>query len=140
MRCSRLPPGSGQIAQAVLEQSHVTDEINRNVLSIKTLADDSSVGSQHAVHGITQLVTQLSDLNRLVRQFQKGAPATRAATRCQPPAWCRFAKPDKYKQSPQKNHMGPYVVLMSADKLATSPFHPALISYRYWSESSPHGY
>jgi len=46
------------------------------VLSIKTLADDSSVGSQHAVHGITQLVTQLSDLNRLVRQFQKGAPAT----------------------------------------------------------------
>ncbi len=74
----QVASGSGQIAQAVLEQSHVTDEINRNVLSIKTLADDSSVGSQHAVHGITQLVTQLSDLNRLVRQFQKGAPATQS--------------------------------------------------------------
>ncbi len=52
----------------------MTAEINRNVLSIKTLADDSSTGSQHAVHGITQLVSQLSDLDRLVRQFQKPAP------------------------------------------------------------------
>jgi len=41
------------------------------VLSIKTLADDSSQGSQHAVHGINQLVRQLSDLDRLVRQFQQ---------------------------------------------------------------------
>ena len=70
----QVASGSGQIAQAVQEQSHVTAEINRNVLSIKTLADDSSTGSQHAVHGITQLVSQLSDLDRLVRQFQKPAP------------------------------------------------------------------
>ena len=74
----QVASGSGQIAQAVQEQFHVTAEINRNVLSIKTLADDSSVGSQHAVHGITQLVNQLSDLDRLVRQFQKGAPATQS--------------------------------------------------------------
>ncbi|MGL5391184.1 MAG: hypothetical protein ACRDA8_07410, partial [Shewanella sp.] len=85
----QVASGSGQIAQAVQEQSHVTAEINRNVLSIKTLADDSSVGSQHAVHGITQLVTQLSDLDRLVRQFQKTAPASQsryeaAATRAVP--------------------------------------------------------
>ncbi|HEH9402068.1 TPA: PAS domain-containing protein [Aeromonas sobria] len=74
----QVASGSGQIALAVLEQSHVTDEINRNVLSIKTLADDSSVGSLHTVHGITQLVTQLSDLNRLVRQFQnKGSASQR---------------------------------------------------------------
>ncbi|MFQ1941404.1 PAS domain-containing methyl-accepting chemotaxis protein [Aeromonas veronii] len=74
----QVASGSGQIAQAVQEQFHVTAEINRNVLSIKTLADDSSVGSQHAVHGITQLVNQLSDLDRLVRQFQKGAPASQS--------------------------------------------------------------
>ncbi|MGL6166441.1 MAG: methyl-accepting chemotaxis protein, partial [Aeromonas veronii] len=59
----QVASGSSQIAQAVQEQFHVTAEINRNVLSIKTLADDSSVGSQHAVHGITQLVNQLSDLD-----------------------------------------------------------------------------
>ncbi|BEE19125.1 methyl-accepting chemotaxis protein [Aeromonas enteropelogenes] len=72
----QVSSGSGQIAQAVQEQFHVTEEINRNVLSIKTLADDSSVGSQHAVHGITRLVSQLNDLDRLVRQFQKAPPAT----------------------------------------------------------------
>jgi methyl-accepting chemotaxis protein len=54
----------------VQEQSQVTADIDRNVLSIKTLADDSSQGS-HAVQGINQLVRQLSDLDRLVRQFQQ---------------------------------------------------------------------
>ncbi|HAU4905097.1 TPA: chemotaxis protein, partial [Aeromonas hydrophila] len=54
----------------------VTADIDRNVLSIKTLADDSSQGSQHAVHGIIQLVRQLSELDRLVRQFQQ-QPAPR---------------------------------------------------------------
>ena len=67
----QVASGSSQIAQAVQEQSQVTADINRNVLSIKTLADDSSVGSQHAVHGINQLVRQLSELDRLVRQFQQ---------------------------------------------------------------------
>ncbi|MFQ2301088.1 PAS domain-containing methyl-accepting chemotaxis protein [Aeromonas dhakensis] len=67
----QVASGSSQIAQAVQEQSQVTADIDRNVLSIKTLADDSSVGSQHAVHGINQLVRQLSDLDRLVRQFQQ---------------------------------------------------------------------
>jgi aerotaxis receptor len=72
----QVSSGSGQIAQAVQEQSQVTADINRNVLSIKTLADDSSQGSQHAVHGIIQLVRQLSELDRLVRQFQQ-QPAPR---------------------------------------------------------------
>ncbi|MFM4814571.1 methyl-accepting chemotaxis protein [Aeromonas dhakensis] len=67
----QVASGSSQIAQAVQEQSQVTADIDRNVLSIKTLADDSSQGSQHAVHGINQLVRQLSDLDRLVRQFQQ---------------------------------------------------------------------
>ena len=72
----QVSSGSSQIAQAVQEQSQVTADINRNVLSIKTLADDSSQGSQHAVHGIIQLVRQLSELDRLVRQFQQ-QPAPR---------------------------------------------------------------
>ncbi len=67
----QVASGSSQIAQAVQEQSQVTADIDRNVLSIKTLADDSSQGSQHAVQGINQLVRQLSDLDRLVRQFQQ---------------------------------------------------------------------
>ncbi len=78
------------------EQSHVTADIDRNVLSIKTLADDSSVGSQHAVHGITQLVNQLSDLDRLVRQFQKTAPASQSRYEVATPAPFRFAKPDNH--------------------------------------------
>ncbi|MGL6607904.1 methyl-accepting chemotaxis protein [Aeromonas hydrophila] len=67
----QVASGSSQIAQAVQEQSQVTADIDRNVLSIKTLADDSSQGSQHAVQGINQLVRQLSELDRLVRQFQQ---------------------------------------------------------------------
>ncbi|MNI63590.1 hypothetical protein D3C73_1189730 [compost metagenome] len=59
------------------------------MLSIKTLADDSSLGSRHAVQGIVQLVRQLGELDRLVRQFQKTAPASQsryevAATRVVP--------------------------------------------------------
>ncbi len=53
------------------EQSQVTADIDRNELSIKTLADDSSQGSRHAVQGIIQLVRQLGELERLVRQFQQ---------------------------------------------------------------------
>ncbi|MGU5847886.1 methyl-accepting chemotaxis protein [Aeromonas hydrophila] len=67
----QVASGSSQIALAVQEQSQVTADIDRNVLSIKTLADDSSQGSQHAVKGINQLVRQLSELDRLVRQFQQ---------------------------------------------------------------------
>ncbi|WP_421232151.1 hypothetical protein [Aeromonas sp. 600276] len=41
-----ITAGSGQIAQAVQKQFHVTKESNSNVLSIKTLADDSSVATK----------------------------------------------------------------------------------------------
>ncbi|MGU5594502.1 methyl-accepting chemotaxis protein [Aeromonas sanarellii] len=75
-RLLQVAAGSNQIAQAVQEQSQVTADIDRSVLSIKTLADDSSLGSRHAVQGIVQLVRQLSELERLVRQFQQH-PATR---------------------------------------------------------------
>ncbi|MFM4994728.1 methyl-accepting chemotaxis protein [Aeromonas sanarellii] len=70
-RLLQVAAGSNQIAQAVQEQSQVTADIDRSVLSIKTLADDSSLGSRHAVQGIVQLVRQLGELERLVRQFQQ---------------------------------------------------------------------
>ena len=70
-RLLQVASGSSQIAQAVQEQSQVTADIDRSVLSIKTLADDSSQGSRHAVQGIIQLVRQLGELERLVRQFQQ---------------------------------------------------------------------
>jgi len=63
--------GSNQIALAVQEQSQVTADIDRSVLSIKSLADDSTQGSQHAVQGVIALVRQLGELERLVRQFQQ---------------------------------------------------------------------
>jgi aerotaxis receptor len=79
----QVAAGSSQIAQAVQEQSQVTMDINRNVLSIKSLADDSSQGSQLAVQGVIALVRQLNELERLVRQFQQ-RPSPHAASESQP--------------------------------------------------------
>ncbi|AKA16064.1 hypothetical protein FICEBENF_00780 [Aeromonas hydrophila] len=103
-----ITAGSSQIAQAVLEQSQVTADIDRNVLSIKTLADDSSQGSQHAVHGINQLVRQLSNLGRLVRQFQKAPRPPSVATkyRCRRSAGTPSQIAPTRWQSPQKKPMG----------------------------------
>ncbi len=86
-RLLQVAAGSNQIAQAVQEQSQVTADIDRSVLSIKTLADDSSQGSRHAVQGIIQLVRQLGELERLVRQFQQhpaAQPTSSAMTSGQP--------------------------------------------------------
>ncbi|WP_310596949.1 methyl-accepting chemotaxis protein [Aeromonas aquatica] len=82
-RLLQVAAGSSQIAQAVQEQSQVTMDINRNVLNIKSLADDSSLGSQHAVQGVIALVRQLNELERLVRQFQQ-RPAPHTASEPQP--------------------------------------------------------
>ena len=79
-RLLQVASGSSQIAQAVQEQSQVTADIDRSVLSIKTLADDSSLGSRHAVQGIVQLVRQLGELDRLVRQFQQHPAAHTVST------------------------------------------------------------
>jgi len=82
-RLLQVAAGSSQIAQAVQEQSQVTMDINRNVLSIKSLADDPSLGSQHAMQGVIALVRQLNELERLVRQFQQ-RPAPHATSEPQP--------------------------------------------------------
>ena len=100
-RLLQVTAGSNQIAQAVQEQSLVTQDIHHSVLDIKRLADDSSQGSRHAVQGIIALVKQLGDLERLVRQFQQH-PATRptstALTSGQP---CWPAKPSRSKPDPK---------------------------------------
>ncbi|MDN3684722.1 methyl-accepting chemotaxis protein [Vibrio sinaloensis] len=59
-----------QIAAAVEQQASVTQEINRNVVNIKTLADDTSVTSQTSVERTSQLVDRLEGLERLMKQFQ----------------------------------------------------------------------
>ncbi|MNZ93439.1 Methyl-accepting chemotaxis protein CtpH [compost metagenome] len=89
----QVAAGSSQIAQAVQEQSQVTLDLNHNVLSIKGLADDSSQGSRHAVQGIIQLVKQLGDLDRLVRQFQQQPALIQPVNRCPVVESCSPAKP-----------------------------------------------
>lgn len=59
-----------QIAAAVEQQASVTQEINRNVVNIKTLADDTSVTSQTSIERTSQLVDRLEGLERLMKQFQ----------------------------------------------------------------------
>ncbi|KUE81424.1 methyl-accepting chemotaxis protein [Aeromonas schubertii] len=68
----QVAASSTQIAQAVDEQSQVTTDMNDRIHTIKDLADNSRERSTDAAHGIDQLVGQLGDLERLVRQFIRG--------------------------------------------------------------------
>ncbi len=60
---------SAQIATAVEEQSAVGDEINRNITSIRLVADDNAetgAQSEHAAQGVAELA---QGMNRLAGQF-----------------------------------------------------------------------
>lgn len=59
-----------QIASAVEQQAQVTQEINRNITNIKTLADGTSEISHTSLTRIKQLVDRLEGLERLMRQFK----------------------------------------------------------------------
>ena len=59
-----------QIACAVEQQAQVTQEINRNITNIKTLADGTSEISHTSLSRIKQLVDRLEGLERLMRQFK----------------------------------------------------------------------
>ncbi len=69
-RLSQVTDSSMQIAAAVEEQASVTQEINRNIVNIKTLADETSQTSQSSIGRTSQLVDQLEGLERLMKQFQ----------------------------------------------------------------------
>lgn len=60
---------SHQIATAVDEQATVTQEINRNIVNIKQLADNTSHASQSSIVRTSELVSNLEEMQRLMRQF-----------------------------------------------------------------------
>ena len=62
---------SHHIATSVIEQSTVTEEINKNIISLHDLADKSTLGSHDALDRISLLVDHLNGLYRLINQFKK---------------------------------------------------------------------
>ncbi|WP_114766986.1 methyl-accepting chemotaxis protein [Vibrio rhodolitus] len=61
---------SHQIAAAVEQQASVTQEINRNIVNIKQLADETSMTSHSSIERTRQLVESIEALQRLMEQFQ----------------------------------------------------------------------
>jgi len=61
---------SHQIAVAVDQQAGVTQEVNRNVVNIKSLADETLEVSKSSVSRTSLLVNNLEALQRLIKQFQ----------------------------------------------------------------------
>lgn len=62
---------SHQIATAVDQQATVTEEINSNVVEIQQLAVSSSNLGDESVVKTTELVSKLSELQRLIAQFKQ---------------------------------------------------------------------
>lgn len=62
---------STQMAAAVEEQAHVADDINRQVVSISNLADQSTAASAAATTSLNQLKTVSDDLADLVCRFKR---------------------------------------------------------------------
>lgn len=70
-KLNQVTDSSIQIATAVEQQASVTQEINRNIINIKQLADDTSQTSQSSIERTSHLVDNLEGLERLMKQFQK---------------------------------------------------------------------
>lgn len=60
-----------QMATAVEEQAHVSDDINRQVVSISTLAQQSTQAANNAADTLVQLKTVSDELNDLVYRFKR---------------------------------------------------------------------
>ena len=67
---AQVTDNSHQIAVAVEQQAGVTQEVNRNVNNIKSLADETLSVSKTSVDRTSQLVDRLEALRRLIKQFQ----------------------------------------------------------------------
>lgn len=61
---------STQIATAVEEQAHVSEDINRQVVSISTLADNSAMASDNAANSLNDLNVIADELHELVIRFK----------------------------------------------------------------------
>lgn len=66
---NQVTDNSHQIAVSVEQQAGVTNEVNKNVVNIKTLADSTLSTSQASVSRTRSLVDNLEGLQRLIRQF-----------------------------------------------------------------------
>lgn len=62
---------STQMAAAVEQQAHVADDINRQVVSIATLAGHSTSAANEAAHTLNQLKAVSDNLTDLVHRFQR---------------------------------------------------------------------
>ncbi|PJC85935.1 chemotaxis protein [Vibrio sp. HA2012] len=67
---SQITDNSHQIAVAVEQQAGVTQEVNGNVVNIKSLADETLQMSNRSVERTSKLVDSLEALQRLIKQFQ----------------------------------------------------------------------
>ncbi|WP_407693056.1 methyl-accepting chemotaxis protein [Pseudomonas paeninsulae] len=61
---------NGQIASAAEEQSSVAEEINRNVVTVSLVAEQTSVGAQHTAAASEELARLAEQLQALVGQFR----------------------------------------------------------------------
>ena len=59
-----------QIATAAEEQSAVAEEINRNITTISSIADNTSTGATQTAQSSEELVRLSAELRRLVNQFK----------------------------------------------------------------------
>ncbi|MBN4079023.1 methyl-accepting chemotaxis protein [Beggiatoa alba] len=60
---------NAQIATAAEEQSAVSDEINRNIVNINTLAEQTTSVSEETAQAMQRLVTETGHLRAVVQQF-----------------------------------------------------------------------
>jgi len=68
---TNVTDASHQIETAVVEQSTVTEEINRSISKLHELAGESTDGSHDALDRISVLVEKLKGLHRLIKQFKR---------------------------------------------------------------------
>ena len=59
-----------QIAAAVEAQRATSEEINRNVMTISTMTNDTSDGSQAIVNASSELLVLVDNMNKLVEKFK----------------------------------------------------------------------
>ena len=59
-----------QIAHAAKEQSSVAEEINKNIIEINTIAEETTAGSQHVLQTSSELRGLANKLIELVGQFK----------------------------------------------------------------------
>lgn len=59
-----------QIATAAEEQSTVSEEINRNIVNINMIADQTSTASSQTANDLNRLVSESAKLKRMMQQFR----------------------------------------------------------------------